>query len=283
MAVDKLIWKIILDVIVLACVAVPILMIHLFAEPYQRGYFESDVSLRLPFKEQSISEGLLAGIGFAFNIATIILVELVRDKRGKGIGDKFLSGSLISGWLWESYTTIGVFTFGAACQQFTVNSTKYVIGRLRPYFFDICRPIPDTSSNLNSLGYIQAFTCQNTNAAELKEMRLSFPSAHSSFAMYSAIFFIFYVQVKGKWRGSKLLRHTMQFAVLMGAWYVGLTRVVEHKHHWSDVAVGFAVGAIYAVIVFVFILKPKKYGPPGDWEITQPQILPRPVLASSNY
>ncbi|XP_026495460.2 putative phosphatidate phosphatase [Vanessa tameamea] len=277
MAVDKMIWKIFLDILVLACVGVPLLVLHLLVEPYHRGYFADDESLKLPYKEQTISEAILAGVGFALIVVTVVLIEIVRDKQGKGVGEKFLSGSLISGWLWESYTAIGVFAFGAACQQMTVNSAKYVIGRLRPHFFDVCKPY--TTADLNNSGYIQDFSCTNTNAAQLKDMRLSFPSAHSSFAMYTAIFFIFYVQVKGRWRGSKLLRHGIQFAVLIAAWYVGLSRVVDHMHHWSDVAVGFAVGALYGVIVFVYILKPKKYGLPGTWEITQPEILPRPVLS----
>ncbi|XP_032520110.1 putative phosphatidate phosphatase [Danaus plexippus] len=276
MAVDRIIWKILLDFIVLACVALPLLLIYLFAEPFHRGYFADDDSLKLPFKEQTISESLLASLGFALNVVTIIIMELVRDKRGKGIGDKFVSGTLFPGWVWESYCAIGVFTFGAACQQLTVNSAKYVIGRLRPHFFDVCQPIPNNASN--TMGYIQDFTCVGADAAHLKDMRLSFPSAHSSFAMYSAVFFILYVQVKGKWRGSKLLRHAVQFAVLMAAWYVGLSRVVDHMHHWSDVAVGFAVGAVYGIIVFIFVLKPKKYGDP-TWEPPPPEMLPRPVLS----
>ncbi|XP_034835037.1 putative phosphatidate phosphatase [Maniola hyperantus] len=281
MAFDKLMLKIILDLFVLACVSVPLLVLQLVAEPYHRGYFENDLSLMLPYKQQQISEGLLAGVGFALNVFTIIIVELVRDKQGKGVGDKFLFGNLVAGWLWESYTSIGVFTFGAACQQLTVNSAKYVIGRLRPHFFDVCRPVPVASSTLNTLGYIQDFTCTGpeADAARLTNMRLSFPSAHSSFAMYSAVFLIFYIQVKGKWRGSKLLRHGFQFAVLIGAWYVGLSRVVDHMHHWSDVAVGFAVGALYGIVVFIYVLKPKKYGPPASWETAPPEMLPRPVLS----
>lgn len=62
------------------------------------------------------------------------------------------------------------------------------------------------------------------------------------------------MQVKGKWRGSKLLRHGVQFVVLMGAWYVGLTRVQENYHHWSDVAVGYLIGAVFGVLV-VSLLK----------------------------
>ncbi|KAG6454859.1 hypothetical protein O3G_MSEX008895 [Manduca sexta] len=236
------------------------------------------MSLRLPYKEQSISEVLLGCLGFALIIVTVIATEIVRDRQGKGIGEKFLSGSLIPGWIWESYTTIGIFTFGAACQQLTSNIAKYVIGRLRPHFFAVCAPQPRITP---APAYIQDYECTSGKSeAMLKDMRLSFPSAHSSFAMYCAIFFILYIQVKGKWRGSKLLRHGVQYAALMGAWYVGLSRVVEHMHHWSDVGVGFLIGAAYAALVFVFVLKPKKYGLPTAWDQPAPQsALPRPALA----
>lgn len=278
---DRIIWKIVLDFLILALAGFPLLALLLWGEPYQRGYFENDMSIRLPFKEQTISEGLLAGLGFGLIICTVIITEVVRDHQGKGIGEKFLSGKLIPGWIWESYSTIGIFTFGAGCQQLTSNLAKYVIGRLRPHFYDVCRPVPNATSPMNSLDYIQDYTCAGSNESRLKDMRLSFPSAHSSFAMYCAIFFIFYVQVKGKWRGSKLLRHGVQYAVLIAAWYVGLSRVVEHMHHWSDVAAGFLIGATYAIIVFVFILKPKKYGIPQSWERdpVPHNTLPRPVLS----
>ncbi|KPJ03210.1 Putative phosphatidate phosphatase [Papilio xuthus] len=334
MAVDRLIWKIALDFFVLLCVAFPLLGFLLWAEPYHRGYFADDYSLRLPYKQQQISEGLLAGLGFAFIIVTVVITEFVRDKRGNSVGEKFVSGWLVPGWAWESYVTVGVYTFGAACQQLTVNAAKYVIGRLRPHFFDLCRPIPNSSSPLNELGYIQAYTCSGASAAQLKEMRLSFPSAHASFAMYTAVFFIvkgkwrgskllrhgcqfaaliaawyvglsrvvdhmhhwsdvtvgfivgfafgaiiFYIQVKGKWRGSKLLRHGCQFAALIAAWYVGLSRVVDHMHHWSDVTVGFIVGFAFGAIIFVYVLKPKKYGMPRSWETGPPEMLPQPVMS----
>ncbi|XP_063894118.1 putative phosphatidate phosphatase [Helicoverpa armigera] len=281
MAVDRLIWKIILDFFVLACASFPLLALILWVTPFQRGFFITDPSIRLPYKEQMISVGTLAGIGFAFMVATILIIEIVRDRQGKGIGEKFLSGCVVPGWVWESYHAIGVFTFGAACQQLTSDLAKYVIGRLRPHFYEVCNPSFNLNATANALGYIQVYTCTGTDDAKIKEARLSFPSSHASFAMYCAIFFVFYVQVKGKWRGSKLLRHGVQYAVVLGAWYVGLTRVVDHMHHWSDVAVGFLIGAVYACIVFVYVLKPKKYGLPVSWD--EPQVptntLPRAVLA----
>ncbi|XP_075980914.1 putative phosphatidate phosphatase [Anticarsia gemmatalis] len=281
MAVDRLIWKIIIDFIVLACVGIPLLVLLLWIEPYERGYFEDDMSLRLPFKPQQISIGALAISGFVIVISTILIVEVVRDKQGKGIGEKFLSGSLIPGWLWESYNTIGIFVFGAACQQLTSDLAKAVIGRLRPHFYDLCNPSPTGGSTSST--YITSYTCLSTAITESqkKDMKMSFPSSHSSFAMYCAIFFVLYLQVKCKWRGSKLLRHAVQFAAVIGAWYVGLSRVVDHMHHWSDVAVGFAIGAVYACLVFKFVLKPKNYSAlPTQWE--EPPVnntLPRAALA----
>ena len=67
----------------------------------------------------------------------VLIVEIIRDKKGNGIGEKFLCGSVIPGWLWESYQTIGVFTFGASCQQLTSDLAKNVIGRLRPHFIAV--------------------------------------------------------------------------------------------------------------------------------------------------
>ncbi|KAM3956717.1 putative phosphatidate phosphatase [Aphomia sociella] len=282
MAVDKLIWNIVCDVCTLLVVAFPLLLLMVLAEPYRRGYFINDESIRLPLKEETISEGALAGSGFAVVIVCILAIEVYRDKQGKGAGEKYLSGRLLPGWVWESYRSIGVYTFGAACQQLSANMAKYMLGRLRPHFYAVCQPVANESSPLNELGYIVDYTCQGTDASLIKNARLSFPSAHSSYAMYSAIFLIFYIQTKCKWRRSKLLRHGVQYAVFIAAWYVGLSRVVDHKHHWSDVAVGFLNGAVFSVLTYVYVLKPKKYGLPESWRDTGENMqngLPRPVGA----
>ncbi|XP_026743774.1 putative phosphatidate phosphatase [Trichoplusia ni] len=284
MAVDRIIWKIILDFIILAGVGFALLAVTLWMEPYHRGYFLNDESLSLPFKEQTISVSVLASVGFAFIAVVVLIVEITRDRQGKGIGDKYIGDSAVPGWIWESYQTIGVFTFGAACQHLTSDLAKNVIGRLRPHFYDVCKPIPRADSALNQLGYIVEYDCYaDADPSLIKDMRLSFPSAHSSFAMYCAIFFIFYVQVKCKWRGSKLLRHAIQYAVFIAAWYVGLSRVVDHMHHWSDVAAGFLIGTIYACLVFVYVLKPKTASTlPTTWvdpPETVTNTLPRAALA----
>lgn len=54
------------------------------------------------------------------------------------------------------------------------------------------------------------------------------------------------------WHGSKLLRHFLQFALIMIAWYTALSRVSDYKHHWSDVLAGSAIGSLVAVVVVSF-------------------------------
>lgn len=51
------------------------------------------------------------------------------------------------------------------------------------------------------------------------------------------------------WNGSKLLRHTLQFIVIMAAIFTGMTRISDYKHHWSDVLGGLSIGAIAACVV----------------------------------
>ncbi|XP_038211394.1 putative phosphatidate phosphatase [Zerene cesonia] len=136
MARNSLVLKIVLDFLALIIVAFPLLAFELWASPYERGYFADDPSLRLPYKTQTISVGLLAGLGFALMVVTIITVEISRYVRGKSGGARSLGFCEVPGWIWESYVAIGVFTFGAACQQLAVTIAKYVIGRFRPHFFD---------------------------------------------------------------------------------------------------------------------------------------------------
>lgn len=46
-----------------------------------------------------------------------------------------------------------------------------------------------------------------------------------------------------------MLRHLLQFLLLMFAWYTALTRISDYKHHWSDVMAGAAIGLSYALVV----------------------------------
>ncbi|KAG8598941.1 hypothetical protein GDO81_002808 [Engystomops pustulosus] len=93
--------------------------------------------------------------------------------------------------------------------------------------------------------------------------RLSFYSGHSSFSMYCMLFLALYLQARMRGDWARLLRPTIQFALVAVSIYVGLSRVSDYKHHWSDVLTGLIQGAIIAVLIVVYVsdfFKMKKTG-----------------------
>ncbi|XP_073953294.1 putative phosphatidate phosphatase [Choristoneura fumiferana] len=250
--------KIVMDFVILFCIGFCILVFYLWGLPYQRGFFCDDDSLRHPYKDSTVTNIMLYVVGLGLPILTMCLTEWLRLRDYKSGRPREIFGKEIPAWVWEAYQVIGVFLFGVACQQLTTDIAKYTIGRLRPHFFDVCRPNVDCDAAVNKWRYITDFKCLGDNEKLLKEMRLSFPSGHSSFSAYTMLYFAFYIHKRFTWRGSKLLRHGLQFVLVMLAWYTVMTRVSDYKHHWSDVMAGFSVGLLYAVIVFTFVSNLRK-------------------------
>lgn len=58
-----------------------------------------------------------------------------------------------------------------------------------------------------------------------------------------------YLQLRIKWNGSKLLKHSLQLICLLTAWFTAMSRVSNYKHHWSDVLAGSTLGVISALVV----------------------------------
>lgn len=74
-----------------------------------------------------------------------------------------------------------------------------------------------------------------------------------SFSFSFLSFLQLYLQARFTWRGARLLRPLLQFTLLMMAFYTGLSRVSDHKHHPSDVLAGFAQGALVACCIVFFV------------------------------
>nr|CAD7266948.1 unnamed protein product [Timema shepardi]CAD7576641.1 unnamed protein product [Timema californicum] len=62
-----------------------------------------------------------------------------------------------------------------------------------------------------------------------------------------------YLQLNMTWGGSKLLKHTLQFGLILLAWWTALTRVTDYMHHWSDVLAGVCIGTIVSIITVLFV------------------------------
>ena len=219
-------------------VGFPILIFFLFGTAYERGFFCDDESLMHPFHESTVTHEVLYSVGFGVPLITVVICEFLRWRLSMDQEKELkFNGREIPFWIQNVYKYFGIFFFGAACSQLTTDIGKYSIGRFRPHFISVCQPImPDgtnCSSSINLQRYIEEFTCGNldSSARRIKEMRLSFPSGHSSFSMYTMVFATLYLHCRMEMKGSKLLKHFLQFAFITMAWFTALSRISDYKHH----------------------------------------------------
>nr|XP_033335228.1 putative phosphatidate phosphatase isoform X1 [Megalopta genalis] len=242
--------KIIIDIVCLLVVSLAVLMFFLFGKPFKRGFFCNDESLYHPFHESTVTSLMLYVIGLFVPICSMILGEYLYAKHSDTESSKMLFGRKIYPWIWNAYKKIGIFGFGAATTVLVTDFGKYTIGRLRPHFMDLCKPAINCTAIANHHRYFEDFTCSaNISSRLLKEVRLSFPSGHSSFSAYTMIYLALYLQLRITWKGSKLLKHFLQLLCILMAWYTALSRVSDYKHHWSDVLAGSTLGTVMALVM----------------------------------
>uniref|UniRef100_A0A6I8P1A3 Phospholipid phosphatase 1 n=1 Tax=Ornithorhynchus anatinus TaxID=9258 RepID=A0A6I8P1A3_ORNAN len=182
------------------------------------------------------------GLGRKKTFAVIILGEALSVYYNHLHSNSFVRNNYIA----TIYKAIGTFVFGAAASQSLTDIAKYSIGRLRPHFLAVCQP--DWDKINCSQGYIENFPCLG-NPVRVNEGRLSFYSGHSSFSMYCMLFLALYLQARMKGDWARLARPTIQFGLVASSIYVGLSRVSDYKHHWSDVLTGLVQGAVVAVLI----------------------------------
>ncbi|XP_021235264.1 phospholipid phosphatase 1 isoform X1 [Numida meleagris] len=236
-----------LDVICVVLAGLPLGVLNLAKiKPYQRGFFCNDDSIKYPFHDSTITSTVLYTVGFTLPILSIILGETLSVFYNHLHSNSFVRNNYVA----TIYKAIGTFIFGAAASQSLTDIAKYAIGRLRPHFLAVCQP--DWTRINCSLGYIENFPCQG-DKAKINEGRLSFYSGHSSFSMYCMLFLALYLQARMKGDWARLVRPTIQFGLIAASIYVGLSRVSDYKHHWSDVLTGLIQGALVAILIVVYV------------------------------
>jgi len=259
----------------------PMAYIYVFTanfEPFHRGFFCGDQALKHPYLEQSVPITLCITIWALASIICIVLVETLRVIAEKG-RDKPILRSRTPWIAVELYRHFGYYALGAvSCLLFT-EIAKYTIGRLRPHFLTICAPeySDELCKDGSSLLY-EKFVVEDENEIckglvenggtytkkQLHEARLSFLSGHSSFSFFCATFLVVYLQsrlanfprsdiffINITFRTLKVARPFIQFALIILAFWISLTRISDYFHHPYDVATGALVGIIFACVTLV--------------------------------
>ncbi|KAM9516830.1 phospholipid phosphatase 1-like isoform 2-T3 [Salvelinus alpinus] len=264
---------ILLDIACLIIAGLPFAILTPLHNPFKRGFFCNDDSIKYPLKEDTISYQLLGGVMIPVTVLTMVFGEClsVYLKRIKS------KSSFSNMYVASVYKAIGTFVFGAAMSQSLTDIAKYSIGRLRPHFLDVCKP-DWKLINCTAGAYIEDFTCTG-DTHMVNEARLSFYSGHSSFSMYCMLFLALYIQARLQAEWARLLRPTLQFFLIAASVYTGLSRVSDYKHHWSDVLAGLIQGALVAILVVFFVSDffKKRVEPQEDVEIPHNSLQETPT------
>ncbi|XP_034236031.1 putative phosphatidate phosphatase [Thrips palmi] len=253
--------KVVFETAVVLAVGLAVLMLRAFAKPHRRGFFCHDESIRFPKLPDTISDTMVALGTLGIPTVLIGVVEVLRTGRGIPSGLSW-RGAAVPLWAVRVYRQNGVFILGAGLTELTADLAKNYVGRLRPNFLAACNPV--TSGDASSFAKLCAaatpgnpvyvapgsYYCLGDPDDE-KEARASFPSAHSVLAFYAAVYLVLFVQARGRrlLGGScALLRPLLQWLLLLAAWWIALSRIVDHMHHPGDVLAGATIGTIFACL-----------------------------------
>ncbi len=91
------------------------------------------------------------------------------------------------------------------------------------------------------------------DAADIEEARLSFPSGHSSFAAYTMLFLIIYLEARLVALYLRYAKVLVQAGLFIVAFYTSLSRVADYAHRGSDVIGGAVLGAGVALAMTLVV------------------------------
>ncbi|XP_038934337.1 phospholipid phosphatase 2 isoform X2 [Rattus norvegicus] len=147
---------VLLDVLCVLVASLPFIILTLVNAPYKRGFYCGDDSIRYPYRPDTITHGLMAGVIIT---ATVVLVS--SGEAYLVYTDRLYSRSDFNNYVAAIYKVLGTFLFGAAVSQSLTDLAKYMIGRLRPSFLAVCDP---DWSRVNCSGYVQVEVCRGSPA-----------------------------------------------------------------------------------------------------------------------
>uniref|UniRef100_A0AC35TJB0 AcidPPc domain-containing protein n=1 Tax=Rhabditophanes sp. KR3021 TaxID=114890 RepID=A0AC35TJB0_9BILA len=134
--------------------------------------------------------------------------------------------------------------FGIGILFALLNTAKITIGRLRPHFLAVCMPNVDIRNCLPNT-FITEYVCTNPDTKKVKDSRVSFPSNHSAFSFYTAVFIACYYHRRSKvFDKFVVVASLIKIFLLGGAGYCAFSRISDYKHHPEDILVGSFLGII---------------------------------------
>uniref|UniRef100_A0A914C4G2 Phosphatidic acid phosphatase type 2/haloperoxidase domain-containing protein n=1 Tax=Acrobeloides nanus TaxID=290746 RepID=A0A914C4G2_9BILA len=224
--------------------------------PSLTGFFCDDNSIKLPYHDSTIRIGVLVTIIYILLFLTIWIVELIchnvyYSKTSSQEPILKLGNVIIHPIVPRALEIFVISQLGCMITIFLFNLSKYAGGRLRPNFVATCQP--DRWENCKPGDFIQDYECLGKNKHNADESRFSFYSGHTAESFYYVVFLILYIHAKiGRKFCFSILLPILYVLLISGAFYVGCSRIWDHKHHPSDVFFGGFMGIATAVILVYY-------------------------------
>jgi phosphatidate phosphatase len=286
---DKIIWhRILIDIVLLLALSAIYGCLKYLVEPSKTGFHCNDYSINYAYKSSTVNNVWLFVISTIVPIAFMLGTEIARTlyqirKRSKS-NNSYHIGLLGSREIrlreqfGNMFMNLVYFLFGLLATVIVTQIGKVTVGRLRPNFLDVCKPAENPFLSLCQTGrtgrtYLVPevdFECTEPNKKKVSDSRKSFPSGHSSTTFYAMIFLIFYIHRVWIRRGLGLLPQFFQIIFFALAFLVGIIRVLDNKHHPTDVLAGASLGIIIAVFTAYYLdLFYRKYNYRHKYELVQ--------------
>lgn len=209
----------------------------------------------MPFHESTLPFHWVGTVVMLFAAITFLFFELLssRGHSNSTTARSYVVASwTVPDWLAESCVQFSAFLFGACLNQSATDVLKYSIGRLRPNFYEVCAPKFYPIDTCPPGEYVQEYDCTNPDPAEPPKSRLSFPSGHSSFVFFCAIYLALYVHRRMAPIGYAYITKVVSGAFVIAAALTAVSRLSDNKHFPTDVLGGSVLGTIVAYYVREF-------------------------------
>ena len=254
----RLFWT---NLVVLAVLVVITALIEIFAQPQKITFFCNDISIGYPYRDSTVGVVQLFSLIFGIPLLTFIVVELLIIKLGTEDVSICYQGATIL------CLFVNLF-FGATLSGILVESAKFIFGRLRPNFLDVCRPDfsqIDCGTAIKPRPVIEYECLGNPDLVERglqhkmeRGAYLSFFSGHAILSFYTLVHTALYLQArfdKGSKSRANIVVPSAQILMVAVAIYISGSRLLDNKHHLSDIFIGAVLGIFLAVWNVRYVLK----------------------------
>ncbi|KAK0404745.1 hypothetical protein QR680_017606 [Steinernema hermaphroditum] len=215
--------------------------------PVEHGFYCNDLAISNPLKPNTISTIHLLVMTLAVPFFLIALLELLLFREVETTnrtGKFFVSVTMRYLEFVVAYTTM----------TFLLETAKCAFGRLRPHFLEVCQPDWSlVNCTADPTAYIEEAFCTGP-ARRVRTARTSFPSGHTTAAVFATLFIYYYsTGIVRAFPNNLSLKRARNFVLgffIVWSTVCAVTRVTDYWHHPTDVLGGAVFGAVGAWIPF---------------------------------